>query len=113
MRTDTFTGDPSTIAIDVMRKYISPVAAEVMVKMNPKQGMEFMCGLVSGATIMLSNGAMMRKVSFNDGDSFAANNAEWEDAIKATAVLATMPVDHDEFVEKHPEWFRMKPEAEA
>jgi hypothetical protein len=61
-----------------------------------------------GVTIecwMLSNGQMMRKVSFNDGDSFAATNAEWEAAIKAVAALSQMPTTVEDFGDKYPQAF--------
>jgi hypothetical protein len=54
---------------------------------------------------MLSNGQMMRKVSFNDGDSFAATNTEWEDAILATATLAQLPTTVEDFGDKYPQAF--------
>jgi len=61
-----------------------------------------------GVTIecwMLSNGQMMRKVSFNDGDSFAATNAEWEVAIKAVAALSQMATTVEDFGDKYPQAF--------
>ena len=61
-----------------------------------------------GVTIecwMLSNGQMMRKVSFNDGDSFAASNAEWEAAIKAVGALSQMPTTVEDFGDKYPQAF--------
>ena len=61
-----------------------------------------------GVTIecwMLSNGQMMRKVSFNDGDSFAASNAEWEVAIKAVGALSQMPTTVEDFGDKYPQAF--------
>ena len=39
------------------------------IEAHMRQGMTIECW-------MLSNGAMMRKVEFNDGESFAANNAK-------------------------------------
>jgi len=69
------------------------------IEAHMRQGMTIECW-------MLSNGAMMRKVEFNDGESFAANNAEFADAINAVAVLATMPTTVDDFTDKHPEWLQ-------
>lgn len=58
---------------------------------------------------MLSNGQMMRKVEFNDGQSFASTNSEWAEAIKATEVLARLPTSVDEFQSKHPNAFVRSP----
>lgn len=57
---------------------------------------------------MLDNGHMMRKVSFNDGDAFAATNAEWEAAINANAVLSQLPTTLEDYTDKYPHSVRMK-----
>lgn len=57
---------------------------------------------------MLDNGHMMRKVSFNDGDAFAATNGEWEAAIKANMVLSQMPTTVEDFTDRYPLSVKMK-----
>lgn len=54
---------------------------------------------------VLTNGKMMRKVSFNDSDFFAATNAELEVAIKAVAALSQMPTTVEDFCDKHQQPF--------
>lgn len=57
---------------------------------------------------MLDNGHMMRKVSFNGGDAFAATNGEWEAAIKANMVLSQLATTVDEFTDRYPHSVKMK-----
>lgn len=55
---------------------------------------------------MLSNGHMMRRVRFNDGETYASNTDEWETAIVATASIAGMPVSIEDYEKAHPECLR-------
>lgn len=69
-----------------------------------------------GVTIecwMLRNGQMMRKVSFNDGDSFAATNDEWESAILAVADLSKLATTVEDFGDRYPKAFTMPNSAGA
>lgn len=46
---------------------------------------------------MLESGEMIRRVIFNDGESYARTNTEWEAAIKATAILAGLPTTQEDY----------------
>lgn len=49
---------------------------------------------------MLGNGQMMRRVMFNDGETYASNVVEFETAILAIKSIAHMPVSIDEHMNK-------------
>ena len=48
---------------------------------------------------------MMRKVSFSDGDSFAASNAEWGSRDQNGWRTSQMPATVEDFGDKYPQAF--------